>query len=124
MKPVHQNIYGEPNGNCLQAAVASIFEVGLDKVPHFCKPPNDDWQERYDDWLAERGLQLMTVDARQCRQAGWIPRGYHIIAGQSPRFDCQHAVVGLNGKVIHDPHPSGDGLESEETWDVFVKVIE
>jgi hypothetical protein len=50
----------------------------------------------------------------------WIPRGYHIINGLSPRGDFYHSVVGQAGKMVHDPHPSGDGLRSRESFTVFV----
>ena len=123
VKPIYQTIFGPENGNCLQATVASIFEEPLENVPHFCEGMREDWQEVYDAWLQKRGLQLMTVDARSCRRARWVPRGYHVIAGQSPRFDRQHAVVGLSGEVVHDPHPEAIGLDTEETWDVFVITL-
>ncbi len=34
MKPVWQNITGQ-NGNCMQAAIASLLEIELDAVPNF-----------------------------------------------------------------------------------------
>lgn len=123
MLGVYQDRFGKQEGNCQQAAVASIFELPLDAVPHFCEGHRDDWQDGFDDWLAKRGLQLLTLDAKACREFGFVPRGYHIIAGKSPRGDFQHAVVGKDGVMVHDPHPAGDGLETEETWDVFVAAI-
>lgn len=51
--------------------------------------------------------------------------GYHIIGGPSPRGGgILHAVVGLNGEVAFDPHPSKAGLAgdpSKWTYDYLVK---
>jgi hypothetical protein len=39
---------------------------------------------------------------------------YHQISGPSPRgSDLHHAVVGLNGKVFFDPHPSRADLAGD-----------
>jgi hypothetical protein len=44
----------------------------------------------------------------------WIELGFdvfHMIAGPSPNFiGGQHAVVGRNGIIVHDPAPSKKGL--------------
>lgn len=44
---------------------------------------------------------------------------YHEISGPSPRGNgVYHAVVGRNGEVVHDPHPSRAGLAGDPaTWE-------
>jgi hypothetical protein len=42
---------------------------------------------------------------------------YHQISGPSPRGQgIWHAVVGCNGQIVHDPHPSKAGLLDPEQW--------
>ena len=120
MKPVMQTLDGPEEGNCLQACMASLFELEMGAVPHFVL--EDDWVEAFDEWLERFDLQSVTVDLeRMGGEDMWKPYGYHLICGDSPRSDCKHAVVGYNGRVVHDPHPDGDGLETEENWTLFVR---
>lgn len=44
------------------------------------------------------------------------PSGYHVACGKSPRSDQEHAVVALDGKIVHDPHPTRAGLDGGITW--------
>lgn len=125
MKPIGQTQDGPERGNCLQACVASLLELNLEDVPHFVL--EEDWVEALDRWLSEFDLQSIDVDlARTRQQEGdmWKPLGYHLINGKSPRSNCQHAVVGYNGEIVHDPHWDNDGLETQETWTLFVKRFE
>lgn len=121
MKPVFQTIFDNRTGNCLQACVASIFELGLEDVPNFVGA-GEGWVEAYCGFLFEQyRLQVMTLDRDALlRQGVWWPGGYHIISGDSPRGDWQHSVVGFEGEMVHDPHPEGGGLAEERTFDVFV----
>ena len=54
MKKVFQTIIDRGNGNCMQAAIASLFELPLEKVPHFISLGKDWWQT-YCDFLQEQG---------------------------------------------------------------------
>lgn len=40
MKKVYQTIIDSEKGNCMQATVASLFDLNLDDVPHFLEHPN------------------------------------------------------------------------------------
>lgn len=123
MRPVDQTIFvNDPRGipgDCLRAAVASIWDKPLEGVPHFVL--YDDWHTALRDWLADRDAQIDMV---------WNSRGYEkpmpdrplLAFGMSPR-GVSHAVVWVNGKgVVHDPHPSRDGFGEngpDELWDVL-----
>ena len=120
MIPVHQTTFGEGKGNCFQAALASVFELPLEEVPNFCVDYGDDWYHETSVWLGEKyGLWLIRVGV-----GAPSPKGYHLISGLSPREGVRHSVVGLNGTPVHDPHPSGDGLAEEQTYDLFVSRVE
>lgn len=108
-------------GNCFATCIASILEVPLDDVPNFCRW--DDWLERTCQWLAPRGFFYLDVtlpgDARDELVRFW---GYHVIAGDGPRGH-RHAVVGLKGEIVWDPHPSRAGLLGEpHDWEYGLLV--
>jgi hypothetical protein len=116
-------LHGEDQvGNCFQACVASIMELSIDEVPHFCDHPN--WPSNFDYWLDAYNLYWVEF---MCPNGGPDGRseywGHHIISGPSPRGDFLHAVVGVGDTIIHDPHPSRDGvlgLPSEWKYGFFV----
>ena len=112
MTPVKQNITHDAVsvGNCFQACVASILDLPLDEVPHFCNDYGqvDRFPLNYMKWLAARGLVYLefSTDSTGAMEF-W---GHHLICGPSPRGDFLHSVVGFNGEPVFDPHPSGDML--------------
>jgi hypothetical protein len=141
MKPVTQNKFGHPHGNCYAACVASIFEVPIETLPQL---PEDDavviakyqtdankehwdignyydawWWEMWDAWFKEQGLSRFRMDyklfdTRYYKQ----PPGYSILVGESDR-GFKHATVALNGKLVHDPHPDRTGLTTMEQFEII-----
>jgi hypothetical protein len=102
MKRVDQTTYGPTYGNCISACVASLLEVPIGAVPLFV---DENWRTRFIWWLAARGLAAMEISAAS------PPSGFSIAFGPSTRLaDRGHACVALDGVVVHDPHPSRDGL--------------
>ena len=100
MRPVDQTGYGVSDGNCLSAALASILEVPVEAVPRFVRVDG-----RLLGWLADRALSASVFPA------GTPPAGYSIAVGPSLRFaGLMHACVAYDGAVVHDPHPSREGL--------------
>lgn len=117
MLPVKQTIPYEAGsvvyGNCLQAAVASIYELPIDAVPHFAQ--FNDWGGALRLWVDGQGGDLLLWTADE-------PQDVPLLAfGKSPRGDFRHAVVWQAGRMIHDPHPDGTGLDGppEEFWAVL-----
>lgn len=90
----------EVYGNCLQAAVASALGLGLDAVPHFGAFAW--WPAATRLWLRGRGLDWRVTDG--------VPPGRSIVIGSTTRGTGDHAVVGDDGEVAWDPHPSRSGL--------------
>lgn len=121
MKPVYQTRFGKTDGNCLAACLASIFEVHIDSIPDF--GTTDSWYDKFKNYMVET-FDLQPADSRVAGLNGWKPRGYHLISGRSPRYDCDHSIVGLSGKPIHDPFPDGDcELESYDNYTIFVATL-
>lgn len=100
-------------GNCLQAALASIFDLDLDDVPHFVGMGEDVWWEQFWLWLRARNIEVHyeRVAGDDGEFYGWRPLQVpYLLGGPSPRGEFSHVVVAKNHEVIHDPHPDGTGL--------------
>jgi hypothetical protein len=121
MKPVDQTSFGEPDGNCYAACIASILELPVEAVPILCKEP--DWRERTRDFLAGFGLDVLILQfPADPGDWAWMPDCYHIMAGTSDR-GLRHAVVGRAGRMVHDPHPDKTGLVGcADELDFFVAL--
>jgi hypothetical protein len=125
MKPVEQTRLSGTDGNCFAACLASLFEVALDEVPQATpqeldKHNDDGWlqyTERLNqEFLLPRGFYIVTF-----KYDGWKPRGYALLAAQSPRHDGLHSVVCLDGEIVYDPHPRRDmGVGEWKEWDVLM----
>lgn len=128
MKPVNQLLIHDPDngvlGDCFRASIASLVEMPAYDVPHFVSfnEYEDQWQEQLYNFLDHLGFGYIEIhsypDDYWERLFRLMGDTYHIISGPSPRFpDCTHCVVGLNGKIIHDPHPDKSGLaEPKKDW--------
>lgn len=87
-------------GNCLQSAVASALGLDLDAVPNFADFMW--WEPAARLWLRGHGLDWRMVSG--------IPPGRSIVIGPTVRGTGDHAVVGDDGEIAWDPHPSRAGL--------------
>lgn len=117
MKPVFQTRISPVDGNCFQACLASIFELELGQVPYY---DTASWVSDYNAWLLQHyGLIMINL----FEGVNIIPPVFCILSGQSPRFACNHAVVGKGLKMVHDPHPSQDGVlgNEKQVW-IFLAV--
>lgn len=118
MIPVSQNEFGS-TGNCMSACLASIFEVPLGEVPNFFTVGGtepDKWWKTCRDWLRTKGFGVMSlaVDSNILS----MYEGIFIVSGKSNR-GFEHAVVFKDGKIIHDPHPSLDGIDEVVSVDML-----
>lgn len=109
MKPIHQNKFGRPDGNCFEAALASILQLSLAEVPHF--GPGHEWWDNACNWARKRGWQLEYLPVYWPAK----PTGFYIANGPSPR-GIRHSVVYQDGQLVHDPHPQNVGLTCIEGY--------
>jgi hypothetical protein len=117
MTPVTQTIFYEKGaiigGDCLRAAVASIYDLPLEAVPHFAQFQKN-WFTALSLYVDSQGFRIHKVYRPK------LAEGYVLAFGKSPRGSFRHAVVWSGGEVAHDPHPDGTGLDGEpdELWDI------
>ena len=123
MKQVFQTRTGL-GGNCFQACIASIFEMDLDDVPDFMniKDPSSIplWYDPLNRWLYKYGLAYieLVLPAHALVQK-WTFQGVHIKICKSFNANAiengyDHAVVGFQDTIIHDPDPSNQEKENTE----------
>lgn len=124
MKPIIQTKLStlEINGNCLAASVASLLNLNITDVPafedYFDRLDGDSaWHFPFMEFLESQGYEF--VGAGHVDEINiYSPTdtdGHFIVSGISPRQladgkTTTHAVIYKNGKMVHDPHPSGDGI--------------
>lgn len=112
-------------GDCQRAVIASLLELPLSEVPHFLQETGDNnlqFWTAIQTFLAKRGLlhvSFSKFDAAFYTETYGTPAIYHEISGPSPRGKgLWHCVVGCNGKLVHDPHPSKAGLAGDPSeWE-------
>ena len=108
MIPVIQtklHIEGEQTGNCMRAAFASILEIEIDDIPEFEEMSDKEWFPKLFNWLESIGFYLLQWD-----EEIYLPV-FFIANGMSPR-GVSHSVVYFEKKMVHDPHPSGLGINT------------
>lgn len=109
MIPIDQTRLSGPNqrGNCMQAAVASLLELPLDRVPNFIEARDRGGHEE----LAMRRF-LLGLGFEVVRLPGnHVSEGYCLAVGPTDR-GTHHMVVVQDGELVHDPHPSRQGLRA------------
>ena len=124
MKPIKQTICDSQNANCFQACVASIFEVALNIIPNFQQGDPPDFYKTLCDWASLCNLIALEISIKYLDDPSDFKDCYIIATGPSPRNPEKylHAVIYLNGKMVHDPHPSNDGIIGQLSY-VTVFVI-
>ena len=109
-------------GNCAQAAIATLLGVeNLSDVPNFIEGENGERQsptlfwESIDDYLLSQGyVRLMMGN-------NFRPECTFIASGKSVR-DLMHMVIMYDNKLLHDPHPSRNGIVSVDYVHMVVPI--
>jgi hypothetical protein len=121
-------------GDCKRAAVASIFGMQAEDVPHFAvygygmeEPTRWGWWYAFIGWCQtlEPAYDIIEVEGNDYPPPSLNIEdlyGCYLISGKSPRGDWNHSVVGRGGEVIWDPHPSREGIRGEpESLILFIQ---
>lgn len=144
-KVVVNNAKGEQvvRGNCYAAAIASIMELPITEVPNvecfFHIKDSTFWAEVMHTFLESLGWELLTDGRYKCfhpeiadKSLGneeWLAEcalelkgKYYLVSGMSPR-GVMHICIYQDGKLVHDPHPSRDGLLTLEIFETLEKKV-
>ena len=115
MIPVYQTIKHENTkaANCFQACIASFLEKNLNEVPNFIL--HDDWLDRFINFINN-------LDGYKSEGFLWgkppNDNEYHI--GYSNEEIWAHAVIMLNGEVVHDPY---GGISKQYNIEGYFPII-
>lgn len=116
---IKQTRFGESEGNCFAACIACLFPIEIEDVPDFYSRYGSEWFDAFARWM-----NLFYVVPVMYSAEHKVPArdALHLMGGLSPR-GIPHSVVGLNGAMIHDPHPSGAGLTHIEDYTFFICTL-
>lgn len=141
-KVVVKNSNGEMvvRGNCYAAVIASMLDLPITEVPNVevlfdLKDTNDTyWVEVMLTFLNKRGLIILTDnDYRVFHDPEYkmvnerldiirrLKDRYYIVSGQSQR-GVSHCCIYKNGNLVHDPHPTREGLLTTEYFEDIVPI--
>lgn len=134
MKKVYQKVIDANTGDCMQAVIASLFEVELHEVPEFIKL-SEHWFYMMKKFFKDHGYSNLTyinrgdgVDTeflkRVAKYDGGI-KGYLYASVPSQVFanGIGHAVVvDTDLNIVHDPSPtqSSMSLTSDDILDIMI----
>lgn len=112
-----RNAEGMP-GDCIRTTVANLTGAPYGGVPHFAMQLN--WWSAMRRWARSMGgdfICLLPEDVKRFLS----PEDLIIGSGPSPRGDFWHVAL-YDGKLelVHDPHPSKEGLVSLEECLVLI----
>lgn len=113
-------------GDCHRTCIACLLDLEPEQVPHwgvhYHEP--EKFNAMAQEFLKTQGLMFVTsafgncsVDDLLCSQGKINPGAYYLLTGKSAR-GCNHVVICLNDKIVHDPHPSDVGITgpTDEGW--------
>jgi len=111
-------------GNCMVATYANFLGLKISDCPAFeelfaCTKPNGFWYSCVELWWKHHGYEIF-----HAKNKSEIPLEceYYFAYGISNR-DVMHQVIYKNGELFFDPHPSNDGILTEEGFEYVIKLI-
>lgn len=125
MIPVMQTKFGNEEGNCFAAAIASVLEVKLEDLPNLNSAQNKEWFRDLWNFLVSHGFSYRGDIHNEAKILAYDKgvNGYYVVNGKSPRgYSRGHAVVYHKGKFVHDPYPGGNGILSLD-WALKIELM-
>ncbi len=123
IKHIQTKLHSEDvTGNCWPTAIACIVGCRIDQVPNFeelFRIPDMPWFWILQEWLKSKGYEYVTDKPKHFYDTF---DGYYFVSGKSPRGNFNHIVIYKHGKMVHDPHPSGDGILTEDSYEHLAKL--
>ena len=134
-KVVVTNSKGEVivRGNCFAACIASMLDLPISEVPNietlYGIEENFYWEVLW-RWLTHLGYELSVDDRFRCFHGDeskseykeQLKDQYYLVSGSSPRGNFHHITIWQNGKMVHDPHLTKEGITSFEVFESLEKI--
>ena len=131
MKKVYQTLWPPKDkwGNCAQAITASYFGCNLGDIPDFEKLNKEDNSVNgtlyyMKDYFFNRNYDLLGGSSDPFYESNYA--GYYFAYGKHSRRKMvkndYHIVIYRYGKLYHDPHPEGRGIESVHGFLIVSKI--
>lgn len=105
----------------MTACLASLLELPIEEVPYFAGMGNE-WHVPFFNFLNQYGYEyeglIMPNRIGDMMNYEGV-KGYVCVSGRSPRSHVKdgHMVIFKDGKLAHDPHPDGTGIDSiDNVW--------
>lgn len=118
MKKVYQSRIDKNHGTCMQAAIASLFEMFIEDVPNFIEL-DENWFDVMVEFYEEKGYSLGCFHPKEeiekMKEILEVDGGingywYATVASINLGPDITHAVIiDKNMNVVHDPNPNNYG---------------
>jgi hypothetical protein len=124
-------------GNCYAAAIASVLEMDITAIPNvetLFPIEGGYWSDVMQTFLKSIGWELRTNDQfRVFHDDTFIVDSdkeyyrlecegrYYLVSGNSPR-GVKHICIYKNGKLVHDPHPTREGILTHEYFEELIKL--
>ena len=118
MTPHIQRVLGDGRGSCFSTSIACVLDLDLDDMPNVILFGTA-WLEALGVWAWEKRVHVTLL-----RRDPGPETPAHVVGGPGPRrrpdgSRIGHAVVVERGRIVHDPHPSGAGIDlatAEDWW--------
>ena len=106
-------------GDCHRACIATMLSLPIEDVPHFAfdGPDGKTFHRRVDDFLASRGLAVVSVPYDK---SATLAQVLDCVAAQTPGLifmvgglsesGASHTCIYRGKHLWHDPRPNGEGI--------------
>ncbi len=113
MKKVYQTVIDKGKGNCMQAGLASMFELDITQVPNLILYGKHEWFNVFWHFLLGIGYEYKGSIRRETPKRKDLINGCVYATVKSKTFKGAMHTVLINsvGRVIHDPNPNKKWLD-------------
>ena len=135
MTPHKQLYLHEPEngtwGDCQRTVIACMLDMRPEDVPHLNRKVDyeGEQQDHFRSWLADRELALVSfafqLDPEDVLifMSKFNPGVHYMLSGYS-RTGCNHVVIALDDKIVHDPSLTDAGIvgrcDNDHTYVEFI----
>ena len=125
MKKIYQTDNSKATGNCVNACIASIFEIGIDTIPNFWKETQDSFKfwELINKWSSKNLKHKCILVVRdKKKKSDFYFEDILCVGIYKHDNGDEHAIVWKNG-VIHNPSGYLCTERDPDTFMIFCPII-